>query len=118
MGPSIAATAFTTILSAVVMLFTVITFFQKFALILFFTVIMASIGSFIFLCTLLDCIGPSDPTYLFDKCAETFLNGSQRSNTETNTKTKKNGNGNNDSSDSNDIDLTTTMENTDRTNKI
>lgn len=70
MGPSILATAVTTILSAVVMLFTVITFFQKFALILFFTVIMASLGSFVFLLTVLDCIGPTNPTFLADKCLE------------------------------------------------
>jgi hypothetical protein len=54
------------------MLFTVITFFQKFALILFFTVIMASLGSFVFLLTFLDCIGPSNPTFLADKCLEMF----------------------------------------------
>jgi hypothetical protein len=68
MGPSILATAVTTILSAVVMLFTVITFFQKFALILFVTVIMASLGSFIFLLTILVCVGPTNPTRLIDKC--------------------------------------------------
>jgi len=67
MGPSILATATTTILSAVIMLFTVITFFQKFALILFFTVIQASAGSFIIFLVLVDCIGPTNPTYLVDK---------------------------------------------------
>ena len=67
MGPSILATAVTTTLSAVVMLFTVITFFQKFALILFFTVIQASIGSFVVFLTMVDCIGPSNPTYLVDR---------------------------------------------------
>ncbi|KAG7341385.1 Patched family protein [Nitzschia inconspicua] len=72
MGPSILATAVTTILSAVVMLFTIITFFQKFALILFFTIIMATIGSFVFLLTCLDCIGPSNPTFLADRCMEKF----------------------------------------------
>jgi hypothetical protein len=49
------------------MLFTVITFFQKFALILFFTIIQASIGSFIIFLTMMDCIGPSAPTYLVDR---------------------------------------------------
>jgi hypothetical protein len=67
MGPSILATAVTTILSAVIMLFTVITFFQKFALILFFTVIQASLGSFVIFLVLVDCIGPSNPTYLVDR---------------------------------------------------
>jgi hypothetical protein len=67
MGPSVLATALTTILSAVIMLFTVITFFQKFALILFFTVIQASAGSFILFLTMVDCVGPSNPTYLVDR---------------------------------------------------
>ena len=67
MGPSILATAVTTILSAIIMLFTVITFFQKFALILFFTVIQASLGSFIIFLAMVDCIGPTNPTYLFDR---------------------------------------------------
>jgi predicted RND superfamily exporter protein len=68
MGPSILATALTTILSAVVMLFTTITFFQKFALILFFAIIQSTVGSFIFFLTLVDCIGPTNPTYLVDLC--------------------------------------------------
>ena len=67
MGPSILATALTTILSAVIMLFTVITFFQKFALILFLTVLQATIGAFIVLLTMTDCIGPRNPTYLVNK---------------------------------------------------
>lgn len=67
MGPSILATAVTTILSAIIMLFTVITFFQKFALILFLTVLQASVGSFVVFLTLTDCIGPSNPTYLVDR---------------------------------------------------
>ena len=70
MGPSILATALTTILSAVIMLFTIITFFQKFALILFFTVIQATLGSFIWFVTMVDCIGPANPTYLLDKVTE------------------------------------------------
>jgi predicted RND superfamily exporter protein len=43
MGPSILATALTTFFSAVVMLFCTIPFFQKFALILFFTVIQVRV---------------------------------------------------------------------------
>lgn len=66
MGPSILAAAFTTICSAVVMIFTTITFFQKFAMILFFTILMATIGSFVVFITLADCIAPSRPTYLMD----------------------------------------------------
>jgi hypothetical protein len=66
MGPSILAAAFTTIASAIIMLFTVISFFQKFALILCFTVIQATIGSFIVFLTMTICIGPSQPTHLVD----------------------------------------------------
>ena len=66
MGPSILAGAFTTIASAIIMLFSVISFFQKFALILCFTVIQATIGSFIVFLTMTICIGPSQPTHLVD----------------------------------------------------
>merc|ERR1711907_521165 len=70
MGPSILATALTTILSATVMLFTVITFFQKFALILFFTIIQSTVGSLVVFATMMDCVGPNKPTYLADKPAK------------------------------------------------
>jgi hypothetical protein len=66
MGPSILAAAFTTVCSATVMIFTTISFFQKFAVILFFTILMATVGSFVVFITLTDCIGPSKPTYLMD----------------------------------------------------
>jgi predicted exporter len=68
MGPSILAAAFTTICAAAVMIFTVITFFQKFAIILFYTILNATIGSFIVFITLTDTLGPTHPTYLFDQC--------------------------------------------------
>lgn len=70
MGPSILAAAFTTIAAATIMLFTVITFFQKFALILFMTIVQATVGSFIVFLTIADCFGPSDPTAVFDKFAK------------------------------------------------
>lgn len=63
MGPSILAAAFTTICAAIVMMFTVITFFQKFAVVLFFTILMATAGSFVVFITLSDCVGPNRPTY-------------------------------------------------------
>ena len=72
MGPSILAAAFTTIASATIMLFTVITFFQKFALILFFTVIQATVGSFVVFLAMSICLGPSDPTHLIDKLTNRF----------------------------------------------
>jgi len=67
MGPSILAAAVTTVAAAIIMLFTVIDFFQKFALILFMTMIQATLGSFVMFLTFTDCIGPSNPTYLADK---------------------------------------------------
>lgn len=68
MGPSVLATAGTTFVSAVVMLFCTITFFRKFALVLFFTVVMATVASFVVFITLTNCFGPTNPTYLVDKC--------------------------------------------------
>jgi len=68
MGPSVLATAATTFFSAIVMLFTTITFFRKFALVLFLTVIMATIAAFVVFITLTNCFGPTNPTYLVDKC--------------------------------------------------
>merc|ERR1712232_5236 len=66
MGPSILAAAFTSLAGATIMLFTVITFFQKFAIVLFLTIVESTIGSFVFFLTLTDCIGPSNPTYAVD----------------------------------------------------
>jgi hypothetical protein len=79
MGPSILAGAFTTMASAIIMLFTVITFFQKFALILFFTVIQAFVGSFIVFLTLTDCFGPSRPTALVDSVVAQCTKGGSNS---------------------------------------
>lgn len=68
MGPSILATAGTTFFSAIVMLFCTITFFRKFAMVLFLTVVMATVASFVVFITLCNCFGPTNPTYLVDKC--------------------------------------------------
>ena len=70
MGPSILAAAFTTIAAATIMLFTIITFFVKFAVVLFFTILQATAGSFIVFLVLADCFGPSQPTYLVDWLSE------------------------------------------------
>jgi hypothetical protein len=67
MGPSILAGAFTTVAGAILMIFTVITFFRKFAIILFLTVVQATAGSFVVFLSMTDCLGPSDPTALVDK---------------------------------------------------
>lgn len=54
------------------MLFTVITFFQKFATVLFLTIVMATGGSFIVFLSLSDTLGPTKPTagwdYVVGKC--------------------------------------------------
>ena len=67
MGPSILAAALTTFLAAALMLFTVITFFEKFAVVLFLTVLQATIGSFVVFLSMTDTVGPSNPTFLYDK---------------------------------------------------
>eukprot|EP00977_Amphora_coffeiformis_P011860 scaffold2907_cov161-Amphora_coffeaeformis.AAC.6 len=72
MGPSILAAAVTTFLAATLMLFTVIIFFQKFAVVLFMTVLQATIGSFVVFLTMTDAVGPSHPTYLYDKMITKF----------------------------------------------
>jgi hypothetical protein len=60
------------------MLFTVISFFEKFAVVLFLTIIQATAGSFIVFLVLTDCFGPAEPTYTVDlllaKC-RTFCRG-------------------------------------------
>jgi len=70
MGPSILAAAFTSIAGAMIMLFTTITFFQKFALVLFLTIIHATVGSFIVFLSMAVCLGPSQPTYFSDRIFE------------------------------------------------
>jgi len=66
MGPSILAAALTTISAAFVMLFCSVVFFTKFAMILFMTIIHATIGSFVVYIVLNDLFGPSEPTKFID----------------------------------------------------
>merc|ERR1712176_1503357 len=75
MGPSVLAAAFTTIAGATIMLFTIITFFQKFAIVLFLTITQSILGSFVVFMSLTDCIGPSNPTYLYDKLMGNEISG-------------------------------------------
>lgn len=70
LGPSILAAGFTTLVGAFVMLFTYINFFRLFALVLFFTIVQATIGSFVFFLVLTECFGPSNPTYFVDCITE------------------------------------------------
>lgn len=66
MGPSILAAAATSVAGAIMMFFCIIAFFEKFAFILFFSIVQATIAAFVFYCTLTDCFGPSNPTKLVD----------------------------------------------------
>eukprot|EP00585_Thalassiosira_rotula_P022631 CAMPEP_0196227486 /NCGR_PEP_ID=MMETSP0912-20130531/50945_1 /TAXON_ID=49265 /ORGANISM="Thalassiosira rotula, Strain GSO102" /LENGTH=97 /DNA_ID=CAMNT_0041507021 /DNA_START=1187 /DNA_END=1480 /DNA_ORIENTATION=- len=66
MGPSILAAAFTTFMAAVVMIFTEITFFRKFAVILFMTILHSTIGCFVVFLVLCDCFGPAEPAKAYD----------------------------------------------------
>jgi len=89
MGPSILAAAFTTICSAAIMLFTVISFFQQFALILFYTIIQATVGSFVVFTAFADCVGPSNPTYLVDSLFSSKANNEMKEKETISKETKK-----------------------------
>jgi len=66
MGPSILAAAATTFAAAIVMLFCKVVFFTKFAMILFMTILHATIGSFVVYIVLNDIFGPAEPTRFID----------------------------------------------------
>jgi len=66
LGPSILAAGFTTLAGAAVMLFSIINFLRLFALVLFFTIIQATIGSFVFFFVLTDSLGPANPSFAVD----------------------------------------------------
>jgi len=70
MGPSILAAAVTTVAGALIMFACTITFFTRFAQILFFAIVQSLLGSFVGFLTMTDSIGPSAPTYFFDKLEE------------------------------------------------
>jgi len=76
MGPSVLAAAATTMAGAIIMLFTKILFFQKFAIVLFMTIVHSTIASFFIFLAIVECIGPSEPTkgvdYIVDKSREFF----------------------------------------------
>lgn len=67
LGPSILAAGFTTLAGAGVMLFAIVYFLHLFALVLFFTIVQATIGSFVVFLVLADCLGPSNPTSALDR---------------------------------------------------
>jgi len=66
MGPSVLGSAATTMLTAIIMMFTEILFFRKFAIMLAMTIIHSTIGSFIVFLVLCDCFGPAEPTKGYD----------------------------------------------------
>ena len=51
-------------MGATMMLFTTLYFWRLFALVLFFTIVQATVGSFVVFMVFADSIGPSNPTYL------------------------------------------------------
>ena len=62
MGPSVMASAFTTLSTALMMLAAENLFIYKFAVMLILVVVHSSIGSFIIFLVLCDCLGPSEST--------------------------------------------------------
>jgi predicted RND superfamily exporter protein len=67
MGPSILASAATTVAAALIMLFTEISFFRKFATVLFLTILHSTIAGFIVFIVFTDTFGPAQPTKLVDQ---------------------------------------------------
>lgn len=72
MGPSILAAAFTTIVSSVIMIFTKIVFFGRFAYVMLFTISHSTFGAFIVFCTLTNCAGPSNPSVFLNSVKGTM----------------------------------------------
>jgi predicted RND superfamily exporter protein len=66
LGPSMLAAGFTTLMGSTMMFFTEIFFFHLFGYVLLFTIVQATLASFVLFLAMTDCIGPSNPTYLFD----------------------------------------------------
>jgi predicted RND superfamily exporter protein len=66
MGPSVIAAAVTTIGAAAVMMFTKIVFFQRFAVILFYSLMMGLVGSVFVFLVITDIFGPAEPTVCVD----------------------------------------------------
>jgi predicted RND superfamily exporter protein len=64
MGPSVLAAAFTTISGALIMIFTQILFFKRFAFVLLFTIVHSTVGALIVFCTLTNCCGPENMSTL------------------------------------------------------
>lgn len=68
MGPSILASAFTTVSAAIIMLFTSLIFFVKFATILLSTIVQTTVASFFVFLVIADIFGPSEPASFLKKC--------------------------------------------------
>jgi len=65
MGPSVMASAFTTLSTALMMLAAENLFIYKFAVMLIMVVVHSSIGSFIIFLVLCECFGPSESTVTY-----------------------------------------------------
>lgn len=72
MGPSVLGSGFTTLLTAIIMMFTELTYFRKFAVMLAMAIVHSIIGSFVVFLTLCDCLGPNDPQNLFYRVQKQF----------------------------------------------
>lgn len=79
MGPSILAAAVTTVSAALVMFACEVVFFTKFAMLLFLTIVHATVGSFVVYIVLNDLFGPSEPTKFIDGLIEK-IRGNKNSN--------------------------------------
>ena len=65
MGPSVLAAAFTTGASALVMMAATVQFFQKFAIVLFFSIVQSLLAAFLIYCVFAVNLGPSKPRRFF-----------------------------------------------------
>eukprot|EP00934_Nitzschia_sp_Nitz4_P007654 Nitzschia sp. Nitz4//scaffold24_size164493//31405//34493//NITZ4_002311-RA/size164493-snap-gene-0.1-mRNA-1//1//CDS//3329544063//7644//frame0 len=72
MGPSVLASAATTGSAAVIMIFTEITFFQKFAHVLLITITHSTVAGLVVFMTLTECFGPRNPIEGFDRVRRVF----------------------------------------------
>jgi len=107
MGPSILAAAFTTMASACIMLGTIITFFSKFAVVLVMTVIQATAGTFIVFISLVLCIGPSNPTRLFEAMVSKCSGGDKETDADQNAnRSGDSSGGSSDADDQQNVELT------------
>lgn len=76
MGPPVLSAAITTGSSAAVMLFTKITFFKRFGQVLIYTIVMATVGSFVVFLSFTNTLGPADPNRFYERIRASCRRGS------------------------------------------